>query len=310
MKKSLPFLLLTLGLNFAFTFFLVQQFTRNLKGPEQEPSPVRQVNFVPEEQTPPPPATVHVVEMPDDFVNTSELVMPTVVNINTSTWGGRRFAGGSGVLVSPDGYIITNRHVIEGGSQIEVTLFDKRTFGARLVGTDPYTDLALLKIQGHGLPSIRFGDSDEVRVGEWVLAVGNPFNLASTVTAGIVSAKGRNINILQSTYSIESFIQTDAAVNPGNSGGALVNTRGELVGINTAIMSESGAYEGYSFAIPSNLVRKVVEDLREFGVVKRAVLGVSIMDVDDHIAEELKLPSVAGVYIRQVNAGSGAEEAG
>ena len=167
-------------------------------------------------------------------------------------------ASGSGVIISPDGYIVTNCHVVEDGADIEVTLNDKRSFTARVVGKDPSTDIALIKISAQNLPHLVFGNSDSLRVGEWVLAVGNPFNLESTVTAGIVSAKGRSINILDDAYSIESFIQTDAAVNPGNSGGALVNTNGELVGINTAIITKSGRYEGYSFAVPSNLVMKVI----------------------------------------------------
>ncbi|MBK7870606.1 MAG: trypsin-like peptidase domain-containing protein [Saprospiraceae bacterium] len=187
---------------------------------------------------------------------------------------------------------------------------DKRTLVARVVGIDETTDLALLRVNYNGLKALSIGDSDRLEVGEWVLAVGNPFDLNSTITAGIVSAKARNINILKGQYSIESFIQTDAVVNPGNSGGALVNTRGELIGVNTAIISESGGYEGYSFAIPSNLVRKVVNDLREFGEVKRAVLGVNIADVNSRIAAELSLPSVEGVYVTNVNQGSSAFEAG
>jgi len=189
-------------------------------------------------------------------------------------------------------------------------MYDRRKLEAKVIGTDPTTDLALIKVQARGLRPIPYGDSDQIEVGQWVLAVGNPFNLSSTVTAGIVSAKARNINILQGSYAIESFVQTDAVVNPGNSGGALVNEQGELIGINTAIISESGGYEGYSFAIPSNLVRKVVRDIREFGEVQRAILGVGIAEVSDETAADSGLPTVAGVYITSVSNGSSAAEAG
>ncbi|MEO1517038.1 MAG: Do family serine endopeptidase [Bacteroidota bacterium] len=255
---------------------------------------------------------------PTNFTNAAEAVTPAVVNIKTSGedyafWVGSSFKGasGSGVLISPDGYIVTNNHVIEDGEKIEVTLNDRRNFSAELIGIDPSTDLALLKVEGSSpLPYISFGNSDSIRVGEWVLAVGNPFNLKSTVTAGIVSAKGRNIDILEDNYSVESFIQTDAAVNPGNSGGALVNTNGELVGINTAIITRSGRYEGYSFAIPANLVQKIVNDIKDYGIVQRAILGVSIDDVDEELAKELNLTSIEGVYIKRVTPNSGAEDGG
>ncbi len=187
---------------------------------------------------------------------------------------------GSGVIISDDGFIITNNHVVEGAEKIKVILNDKREYEARLIGTDPTTDLAVLKVDEKNLPSLKYGDSEGLKIGEWVLAVGNPFNLTSTVTAGIVSAKARNIDIRGDRSSIESFIQTDAAVNPGNSGGALVNQRGELVGINTAIASRTGSYAGYSFAIPTSIVRKVVEDLKKYGEVQRALLGVEIHGVD------------------------------
>ncbi|MEM9919148.1 MAG: trypsin-like peptidase domain-containing protein [Bacteroidota bacterium] len=254
---------------------------------------------------------------PTNFIAAAESVTPAVVNIKTSGedygfWVGSSFNGasGSGVLISSDGYIVTNNHVIEDGKKIEITLNDRRSFDADLIGIDPSTDLALLKVKGKSLPFIDFGNSDSIRVGEWVLAVGNPFNLNSTVTAGIVSAKGRNIDILEDNYSVESFIQTDAAVNPGNSGGALVNTNGELIGINTAIITRSGRYEGYSFAIPANLVRKIVKDIKDYGIVQRAILGVSIDDVDEELAEELGLGSIAGVYIKRVTPNSGAEDGG
>ena len=223
-----------------------------------------------------------------------------------------RSSSGSGVVLSADGYIATNYHVVENASTIEVVMQDKRQYEATVVGTDPTTDLAVVKIEAEQLPFVRFGNSDQVRIGQWVLAVGNPFDLTSTVTAGIVSAKGRNINILRSRdgLSIESFIQTDAVVNPGNSGGALVDLNGDLVGINTAIATNTGSYSGYSFAVPASLVQKVVEDLIDFGQVQRALLGVRIVDVNAEMAEEFLLPEVAGVMIAGVSAGSGADDAG
>lgn len=255
---------------------------------------------------------------PTDFTTAAEVATPAVVNIRAllesggGIWGGSSLTGssGSGVIMSPDGYIVTNHHVVENSADIKVTLSDKREYKAELIGSDPSTDIALLRISETNLPFILFGNSDSVRVGEWVLAVGNPFNLESTVTAGIVSAKGRNINILGGMTSIESFIQTDAAVNPGNSGGALVNTAGELVGINTAIITESGSYEGYSFAVPSNLVQKVIQDLRDFGEVQRAFLGVGIEDLDSEMAREIGLPNADGVRITRINLNGAAADAG
>jgi serine protease Do len=219
-------------------------------------------------------------------------------------------SSGSGVIISDDGYIVTNNHVIDNASTVEVILNDNRKYEAKIIGTDPSTDLALLKIQETGLPFLKFGDSDKLLVGEWVLAVGNPFNLTSTVTAGIVSAKARNINILSDNFKVEAFIQTDAAVNPGNSGGALINIQGELVGINTAIATRTGTYNGYSFAIPANLARKVVDDLIKYGAVQRGFLGVMIRDVDAKLAEEKKLGTTKGVYVDKVNEKSAAQEAG
>ncbi len=212
---------------------------------------------------------------------------------------------GSGVILSEDGYIVTNNHVIDRTSTINVTLNNKKTYKAELIGTDLSTDIALLKIDARDLPSVSFGNSNELNIGQWVLAVGNPFNLTSTVTAGIISAKARNINILSGNTTnglppIESFIQTDAAVNPGNSGGALVNANGELIGINTAIQSNTGSYTGYSFAIPSNIVQKVVNDLKEYGTVQRAFIGVSIQNVDEKIADELNLNNLSGVYVNSI----------
>jgi len=219
-------------------------------------------------------------------------------------------ASGSGVIISNDGYIVTNNHVVDGSSDIEVTLNDKRTFKAKVIGTDPNTDIALIKIEAKDLPVIVFGNSDSLKVGEWVLAVGNPFNLTSTVTAGIVSAKARNINIINSQMKIESFIQTDAAVNPGNSGGALVNTHGELVGINTAIASQTGSYAGYAFAIPVSIVQKVVADLRKYGVAQRAVLGVEIKDITSDLAKEKNLKTLEGAFVGKVGDESAAKKAG
>lgn len=209
-------------------------------------------------------------------------------------------ATGSGVIISPDGYVVTNNHVIESASEINIVLNDNREFKAKLIGRDPSTDLALLKIEADNLPAISWGNSDELRLGEWVLAVGNPFNLTSTVTAGIVSAKARGIGIIGGQLPIESFIQTDAAVNPGNSGGALVNTRGELLGINTAIASRTGSYSGYSFAIPVSIVKKVFEDLKQYGEVQRAVMGVNIKTLNAEIAKELNIDLISGVYIDNV----------
>ncbi len=221
-----------------------------------------------------------------------------------------RQGSGSGVILSSDGYIVTNNHVIEDAQKIKVILNDKREYDARLVGTDPSTDLALLKVDVEDLPYLTYGNSENLQLGEWVLAVGNPFTIGTTVTAGIISARARNIGINQDTYSIESYIQTDAAVNPGNSGGALVNQQGNLVGINAAIASRTGSYVGYSFAIPVSIVKKVVEDLKEFGEVQRALLGVSIGDVNAEIANKLELERVEGVYVGAVTENGAAKEAG
>lgn len=228
---------------------------------------------------------------------------------------GPQMGSGSGVIISADGYIVTNNHVVKGADKIEVILNDKRSYKGKIIGTDPNTDLALIKIDAQNLPFIVYGNSDEVKIGEWVLAVGNPFNLTSTVTAGIVSAKGRSINIIGDdggvkNFPIESFIQTDAAVNPGNSGGALVSTKGELIGINTAIASQTGSYAGYSFAVPVNLVRKVMDDLLEFGKVQRAFLGVQIQEVNSEVAKENGLKSIKGVFLAGVSDGGAAEAAG
>ncbi len=254
---------------------------------------------------------------PTDFIKAAELSRKAVVFIKSNSLAlspgqsNSPFPAniGSGVIISSDGYIATNNHVIDGATKIEVTLNDNRVFVASIVGTDTGTDVALLKIEAGDLDYLIFDNSDSLQIGEWVMAVGNPFRLQSTVTAGIVSAKARNINLLENR-GIESFIQTDAAVNPGNSGGALINTKGNLVGICTAILSNSGRYEGFSFAIPSNLVKKVITDLREFGTVQRGWLGIEIENMSDVIAKELGLEEIAGVLISSVFKGGGAFEAG
>ena len=227
-----------------------------------------------------------------------------------------QISAGSGVLISSDGYIVTNNHVVEGSSKLLVILNDGRELNAEIIGADPNTDLALLKIKEINLSFAKFGNSDEVKLGDWVLAVGNPFNLTSTVTAGIVSAKARNINILRrnssekNIFPLESFIQTDAAVNPGNSGGALVNPDGLLVGINTAIASRTGSYSGYSFAIPSNIALKVVNDLKNYGEVQRAFIGVIIQDVTQFVMDDLDLENTNGVLVSGLSIGGAAKEAG
>ncbi len=224
---------------------------------------------------------------------------------------GPSLKAGSGVILSDDGYIVTNNHVIEGGGSIEVVLNNKKSYKGTVIGTDPNFDIALIKIDPkEKLPFVSYGNSDDIKVGEWVLAVGNPFNLTSTVTAGIVSAKARNIRLINGSSPVEAFIQTDAAVNPGNSGGALVNTKGELVGINTAIASQTGNYEGYSFAVPVNIVKKVVDDLHKYGKVQRGYLGIQISDIDSKKAEENDLKEIKGVFVEKSNEGSAAMDAG
>ena len=275
----------------------------------------------------------------EGFTMAAEKVLPAVVHIRSigkakSNTGGmfdmeeipetfRRFFGnpeprqqpkqegtGSGVIISADGYIVTNNHVVADADKIEITLHDKRLLTAKVIGLDPNTDVALIKIDAENLPTLSFANSDALKVGEWVVAVGNPFNLESTVTAGIISAIGRSINILEGKAPIESFIQTDAVVNPGNSGGALVNTQGDLIGINTAIASPTGVFAGYSFAVPSNIVAKIVTDLREHGTVQRGYLGAIIRGIDGRYAQEMKLPVNEGVYIDSVLSDGAAAKAG
>lgn len=271
------------------------------------------------------PDTAYQVPEGLDFLQTARSVTPSVVHIRTS-YGTGDFSmnplqfyfdkparsSGSGVIVSEDGYIVTNNHVISEATNIEVVMNNNQRYFAKLIGADETTDLALLKIQANALPFVRYGNSDRVSPGEWVLAIGNPFDLNSTVTAGIVSAKARNIGILRdrNNLQVESFIQTDAAVNPGNSGGALVNLHGELIGINTAIATNNGMYQGYSFAIPVSLVRKVTDDLLEFGQVQRGLLGIEIQDVNARVSEELGLVTSQGVIVKRVNKSSAAEQSG
>jgi serine protease Do len=264
-----------------------------------------------------------------NFVKASEKGCPAVVFIKAIKQGAQQnffawdmffdffnnqmpsIASGSGVIISSDGYIVTNHHVIKNADKLEIIVSNhKKSFTAKVIGIDGSSDLALLKIEAQNLPAIEFGNSDEMRVGDWVVAVGNPFNLYSTVTCGIVSAKGRNINLVQNNFPIESFIQTDAAINPGNSGGALVDVTGKLIGINTAILSQTGSYAGYGFAIPSNIVKKVVEDLQKYGVVQRAFIEAEIIDIDEDLAAKIKMEDIQGVYVNKVNEGANADKAG
>ena len=261
----------------------------------------------------------------EDFSNASELSTRSVVYIKTTSptqynqynWfdfyfhgrGGQNISNGSGVIFREDGYIITNNHVVENASKIEV-VHEKQSFDATVVGTDPSTDLAVLKVESGHLPAIKVGNSRTLRIGEWVLAVGNPFNLNSTVTAGIVSAKARSLNVVNSQFPIESFIQTDAAINPGNSGGALVNLKGELVGINTAILSKTGSYTGYGFAVPADIVVKVVNDIIHFGEVQKAFIGASVAEINTDVVTHFKLKDFNGVVLNQISKEGAAEKAG
>jgi Do/DeqQ family serine protease len=260
-----------------------------------------------------------------DFVQAAMASTPCVVYIKTVSQGQQQYSwfdwffggqqnnrvlgSGSGVIFSKDGYIMTNNHVINNADKIEV-VHNKRTYQAQIVGTDPSTDLALLKVESNGLPAVKLASSNTINVGDWVLAVGNPFNLTSTVTAGIVSAKGRDIGILKSQFPLESFIQTDAAINPGNSGGALVNLRGELVGINTAILSQTGSYSGYGFAVPADIVAKVYNDLKQYGQVQKAFIGVDVIDVDESVAKEKSLSEITGVFVTYVEEEGAANNSG
>lgn len=308
---------LTIAVFSAFTTFFIQHWlTGNV-----DKQPGKTITF---ESSISQPVSLRPSDTNTDFTIAAEKTIHAVVHVKnvTNTKGPQslmdffygyesystpQIGTGSGVIVSPDGYIVTNNHVIEEASELEVTLNNNANYAAKVIGTDPNSDLALLKIEAEEeLPYLTFGDSDRSAVGEWVLAVGNPFNLTSTVTAGIISAKARSISAANNL----SFIQTDAAVNPGNSGGALVNTKGELIGINTAIKSRTGSYVGYSFAIPSNTAKKVIEDLLEFGIVQRGILGISALRAESIEAIKRGLNEIEGVYISEVSEGSGAELAG
>jgi serine protease Do len=283
---------------------------------------------IPFTQTTLPVRNAGIAELPGGFVKASKVSTPAVVFIKTlstveyrsSFWfwdfdpfgsRGQVSSSGSGVIVSKDGYIVTNNHVIQGADKISVVLNrNRKEYPAKVVGRDPSTDLALLKIEDENLPAITMGNSDQVEIGEWVLAVGNPFNLNSTVTAGIVSAKGRNINIVNNQFPIESFIQTDAAINPGNSGGALVNLNGELVGINTAIASQTGSYTGYGFAIPVNMVAKIIKDFIEYGEVQRGFPGLTVSDISNQLMQNGVPEGADGVYVNEVLEDGPGDQAG
>ena len=310
-----------------------QNESDNTTEQQQEQVPVSQIEQVQQ------PQVQRAAFMPSantpDFVDAAENSVNAVVHIMTKvvkqsntyddffgallgqlygypvqTRSNKMVAYGSGVVLTPDVYIVTNNHVVDGADEVEVTFNNKVKRTATIIGTDPTTDLALIKVDATDLEYLTFGESDNVRIGEWVLAVGNPFNLTSTVTAGIVSAKARNLSILGEGTEVESFIQTDAAVNPGNSGGALVNTKGELIGINAAIASHTGSYEGYSFAIPSNIVRKVVDDLLLYGETQRGYLGVQIAELTEELAQQIGLEDIEGVYVADVTEGGAAKSAG
>ncbi len=276
-----------------------------------------------------------ISNFPGNFTDAARKAMPVVVHIKATAsanssqnnsqsnpfggfFGDDFFGGspqpqsgaGSGVFISADGYIVTNNHVVSFADELEVTTYDNRTYKAKLIGTDPGTDMAVIKIDATNMPTLSYSDSDKAQVGEWVLAVGNPFDLTSTVTAGIISAKGRDINIIRDNRGIESFIQTDAAVNPGNSGGALVDASGRLLGINTAIATQTGSYAGYSFAIPVNMMRKIVDDIIQYGSFQRAYLGISINQMDAELSNELGVDISQGVFVRDLADGGAASYAG
>ncbi|MEZ5197783.1 MAG: Do family serine endopeptidase [Bacteroidales bacterium] len=325
MKRFLSYFLVAIlgGVAFAVTYSALEN-NKNGAVVSQNEIPVVQANYSP-----------RMGIVGPDFVDAADMTVHAVVHIKAELqqrnqtyndffdlfndfFGNPHYrynnapiiATGSGVIISNDGYIVTNNHVVQKAQKLEITLNDKRTYEAKIIGTDPTTDLALVKIDAENLPFLVYGNSDDVKVGEWVLAVGNPFNRTSTVTAGIVSAKARNINILGEVSAIESFIQTDAVVNRGNSGGALVNTSGELVGINAAIASNTGSYTGYSFAIPVNIVSKVIDDFIEYGEIQRAYLGISFREIDNEFADEKGLQNLKGIYVVEVLEDGAADDAG
>jgi Do/DeqQ family serine protease len=324
MKKILGYLLAAIlgGASFALVYDSLNKKQEPIISTNEQ-LPIMQTGYVP-----------HSSVVGPDFVDAANLTVHAVVHISAELqqrnkvyndffdlfndfFNGPQYrynapvvATGSGVIISPDGYIVTNNHVVQEATNLDITLNDRRSYKAKVIGTDPTTDLALIKIDTDNLPYLIYGNSDDLNVGEWVLAVGNPFNLTSTVTAGIVSAKARNINILGEISAIESFIQTDAVVNRGNSGGALVNTEGELVGINAAIASNTGSYTGYSFAIPVNIVKKVVEDIRNYGEIQRGYLGITFSEIDSKFAEEKGISEVKGIYVQEVMEDGAASDAG
>lgn len=323
------------GLLGAATFFYIikPELMALIENKTDEPQEILVSNYVEpsmepevrEISTPDSPKLSRLDVLSESFTDASRLSTSSVVYIKTvmereysntflEWFFGERpsqsfISTGSGVIYTSDGYVVTNNHVIQNADAIEV-IHEKRTYKAELIGSDPSTDLAILKIDGEDLPNIKIGRSRDLEVGEWVLAVGNPFNLTSTVTAGIVSAKGRQINILRTNFPIESFIQTDAAINPGNSGGALVNTKGELVGINTAILSKTGSYAGYGFAVPVDIVSKIVEDLIKYKEVQKAFVGAEVSDINQKLGEELELDNWDGVIIQNMQQGGAAEKGG
>lgn len=310
----------TMGVNYLFRGSSRNTPASSMRASDNSQAPIRQVNL-PEVAYP-------------DFTYAAETAVKSVVHVKVTIhgqsqqqvpqsffdfffgYGGQgqqpreQVGSGSGVIISEDGYIVTNNHVIDGADEVLVTLEDNREFAGTVIGADPVTDVALIKIEAQNLSPLKFGDSDALRLGQWVLAIGNPYNLRSTITAGIVSAKGRSLPSYDNEFKIEAFIQTDAAVNPGNSGGALVNEAGDLVGINTAIASRTGSYTGYSFAVPSSIVQKVVTDIKKYGSVQRAMLGITMQEITGDLAKEKNIEPIKGVYILEVSEDGAAQKAG
>ncbi len=337
MKKTLFTIIIGFISGIGGSWFYENQFSNKISSDSPDQIPVINHGFVgnnisantisdpkPKQEKTGNASSSDVLLRPTDFIQASNMTTKSVVYIKTisqskygRTWmdyffgegGGQSISSGSGVIYSNDGYIITNNHVVNGADDIEV-IIGKKAYDASLVGADPSSDLAVLKVETTGLPAIKIGSSKNVSVGEWVVAVGNPFNLTSTVTAGIVSAKGRELNIMKSIFPIESFIQTDAAINPGNSGGALVNLEGELIGINTAILSKTGSYAGYGFAVPSDIVKKVVNDLIKYNEVQKAFFGADVLDIDSEIAAKLETDDYSGVVASYVQEDGAAAKLG
>jgi serine protease Do len=328
MRKTVQFILLSFIAGIGGSYFYDQ--VKPTKGIEEINNPASEISLASNNITKNNRSTSINTVMSEDFVEASDASTKSVVyikNISERSYGrsyldyifdrdpasSTQISSGSGVIFSSDGYIVSNNHVVQDADRLQV-VYNKKIYDAKLIGTDPSTDLSVLKIEDKNLPAITIGSSKALRVGEWVIAVGNPFNLTSTVTAGIVSAKGREINILQGKFPIESFIQTDAAINPGNSGGALVNKRGELVGINTAILSRTGSYAGYGFAVPVDIVKKIVTDIVEYGEVQKAFFGGEVVDFDATVAERLDIDiseaNITGVLLSYVQKDGTADKAG